>query len=365
MKMNADEQQETGLSVSGLSHSFGSKRVVHDVGLEIEPGEIHCLLGPSGCGKTTTLRLIAGLEDLQAGCIRWNGAVLADENTMVPPEQRGVSLLFQDFALFPHLTVEENVGFGLADQPRREREERVREGLRQVRMLEYRNRYPHMLSGGEQQRVALARARVPNPKIILLDEPFSSLDTQLRNEVRDLCLHVLKEMRSASLIVTHDAEEAMFMADRISVMREGAIIQTGAPEELYFHPRSKFVAGLFGDLNQISGRVEEGHVETPVGRLCVHEVGDGHNVTILIRPEAIRIVGDSEALVKGEVVAARLLGRTSLLHLAVRCGESEPLHFHSRVPGRMLLPEGTVVGIRLDDENVFVFPAREEPDRSG
>ena len=355
-----DENGASGLSVSGLRHSFGSRRVLADVDLHIEPGEILCLLGPSGCGKTTTLRLIAGLETLQAGHISWNGAVLADAAGAVPPEQRGVSLLFQDFALFPHLTVAQNVAFGLVDMARTERDGRVREVLEQVGMLGYADTYPHRLSGGEQQRVALARARAPRPRIILLDEPFSNLDTQRRNQLRDLCLHVLKRSQSASLVVTHNAEEAMFMADRLAVMREGAIVQSGSPEDLYFRPSSIFVAGLFGELNEIPGRVAQGRVETPLGAVEAGHIADDTDVTVLIRPEAVAVIAPDDGAAVGRVLAARLLGRTSLLHLSVAGGESPDLHLHARVTERHLPPEGSVVGLRLDRQNVFVFPAEED-----
>ncbi len=350
--MTSDSETD-GLSVRGLTHRFGSRCVLDGVGMHIAPGEILCLLGPSGCGKTTTLRLVAGLERLQSGRISWNGRVLADSMVAVPPEERGVSLLFQDFALFPHLTVAENVAFGLVGLDRTARQARVREVLGQVGMLDYADSYPHRLSGGEQQRVALARARAPRPRIILLDEPFSNLDTQRRNQLRDLCLHVLKRSRSASIVVTHNAEEAMFMADKVAVMRDGAIVQSGSPEDLYFRPRNAFVAGLFGELNEIPGRVTRGRVETPLGAVDAPRLEDGAAVSVLVRPEAVRIVSDVDTGPVGSVMTARLLGRTSLLHLSA----GGDLHLHARIPGRMLPSEGTVVGLRLDRENVFVFPA--------
>ena len=353
----AGDGDAAGLVLAEVSHAVGSQAILRRVNLDVAPGEILCLLGPSGCGKTTTLRLIAGLEELQAGRIEWNGAVLADRAGGLLPEERGVSLLFQDYALFPHLTAAENVAFGLAGLSRAEKDARVREVLEQVGMLEFADRYPRFLSGGEQQRIALARARAPKPRILLLDEPFSSLDTRLRTQTRDLCLHILKRSRSASLIVTHDAEEAMFMGDRIAVMREGTVVQAGSPEELYFHPADRFVAGLFGELNRIRGRVREGHVDTPIGRVCSPGIGEGAEADVLIRPEAIRIAPRSDAGAAGVVVAARLLGGSTLLHLAVADAQAGELHLHSRVPGFSLPPEGMIVGIRLESRSVFVFPA--------
>lgn len=348
--------QNTGLTVSGLSHSYGTEQILQEISLDVAPGEILCLLGPSGCGKTTTLRLIAGLEELQTGRIAWNDDVLADLGRNVPPEKRHVSLLFQDFALFPHLTVAENVAFGLKDLTADERGARVHEVLDQVGMSRYASSYPHFLSGGEQQRIALARARAPRPRIFLLDEPFSNLDTRLRNQLRDLCLHVLKKSESSSVIVTHDAEEAMFMGDKIAVMRDGEIVQVGPPEELYFRPNSAFVAGLFGEVNEITGRVVEGHVVTPLGSVCAPNLNEGMEVDVLVRPEALHICEGEDAAAVASVITSRLLGRSSLLHLSVPNGEAGGLHLHSRVPGRMLPSEGASVGLSLDAQNVFVFP---------
>ena len=347
---------DSGLKVSGLSHRYGRQQILRDIDLEVAPGEILCLLGPSGCGKTTTLRLIAGLEELQTGRITWNDDVLADARDNVPPEKRLVSLLFQDFALFPHLTVAENVAFGLKDFTAEERDARVHEVLDQVGMSRYAAKYPHFLSGGEQQRVALARARAPRPRIFLLDEPFSNLDTRLRNQLRDLCLHVLKKSESSSVIVTHDAEEAMFMGDKVAVMRDGEIVQVGPPEELYFRPNSAFVAGLFGEVNEITGRVVDGHVLTPLGRVCAPNLKEGMEVDVLVRPEALHVTEGGDRTAVASVITSRLLGRSSLLHLSVPNGEDGGLHLHSRVPGRMLPPEGTSVGLSLDEQNVFVFP---------
>ena len=340
----------------GLSHSYAARSVLKDINLEVAPGEILCLLGPSGCGKTTTLRLIAGLEELQTGRISWNDVVLADDFGSVPPEKRQVSLLFQDFALFPHLTVAENVAFGLTNLPAGERDARVQEVLDQVGMMQYATTYPHYLSGGEQQRIALARARAPRPRIFLLDEPFSNLDTRLRNQLRDLCLHVLKKSTSSSIIVTHDAEEAMFMGDKVAAMRGGEIIQVGPPEDLYFQPNSAFVAGLFGEVNEIRGRVADGHVITPIGRVCAPNLSEGTEVDVLVRPEALRISANTGEFAVANVITSRLLGRSSLLHLSVPNGEAGGMHLHSRVPGRVLPEEGTSVGISLDERNVFVFP---------
>ena len=351
-------RQSSGLSVSNISHAYGRTRVIDDVSFDVGSGEILCMLGPSGCGKSTTLRLIAGLEKLQQGIIRIGDVVMAEPKRSVPPEKRSVGLLFQDFALFPHLTVYENVTFGLSGWNAVDRKTRADEVLDQVGMLNYSGRYPHELSGGEQQRIALARARAPQPNVMLLDEPFSNLDSRLRYQLRDLVLHVLKKSRAATVIVTHDPEEAMFLADKIAVMNEGRIVQIGTPEDLYFSPSDAYVAGLFSELNKVRGFIEDGHVRTAVGRICAPEIAEGTAVEVFIRPEAVRIGDKSGSTATARVQAARMLGRSSMIHLSVAGGTDEQCHLHARIPGHVKPSENEMVGITLDQDQIFVFPDR-------
>lgn len=347
-----------GLVLEGVSHLFGAFKVVDDVHLTVASGEVMCLLGPSGCGKTTTLRIAAGLEHPTAGRVSVGGAVVADRSTNIPPERRRLGFLFQDYALFPHLTVADNVAFGLAGWPAAERGARVAEVLEQVGMKPYAHSYPHMLSGGQQQRVALARALAPKPRLMLLDEPFSGLDTRLRDQVRDQTLHVLKGSGVATLMVTHDPEEAMFMADRIAVMRNGRIVQVGRPVDLYCHPVDAFVTSFFGYVNRLEGMVSEGGVETPFGRLDARNLPDGSAVEILIRPEALHLrPSDEDTRFAAQVVTSRMLGRTSLVHLCVGDVASHHVHLHSRMPGRFLPSEGEIMEVVLDRSQVFVFPS--------
>ncbi|WP_366555836.1 ABC transporter ATP-binding protein [Aquibaculum sediminis] len=346
-----------------VSHAYGNLRAVDDVSLSVDAGELVCLLGPSGCGKTTLLRLAAGLEVLQRGRVLIGDEVMADGQRDVPPEERSVGLVFQDFALFPHLSVQENVAFGVRKASRNERAARARAALKQVAMEDYGEAYPHTLSGGQQQRVALARALAPQPSLMLLDEPFSGLDVQLRQEVRDETLHVLKRSGAATLMVTHDPEEAMFMADRIALMHQGRIQQIGRPEELYYQPVSAFVAAFFGEINRLESSVRDGQVETPLGMLDAQGLGEGAAVDVLIRPEAIKLLPPGEhagsGQVPGTVVTAKLLGRTSLVHLSVADPRHEiDLHLHVRVPGRFLPPEGQTFSIDLDPHQAFVFESR-------
>lgn len=351
-----------------VSHAFGAKLAVDDVSLSIEREELVCLLGPSGCGKTTALRVAAGLEPLQHGRVLMNGQVMADGTVDIPPERRNVGLVFQDYALFPHLTVLENVAFGLAKTSAAERKAGARAALSQVGMADYAKVYPHHLSGGQQQRVALARALAPKPAVMLLDEPFSGLDRQLRYQVRDEALHVLKQSGAATLMVTHDPEEAMFMADRVALMCDGRIVQVGPPSELYISPLSAFVASFFGEVNRLAGRVEEGRVATPFGALEAKDLASGTAVDVLIRPEALRLeslpAGSAANGAVAKVLAARMLGRSSLIHLSVAVVGGHDLHLHARVPGRFLPPETAQLAIFLDRSQAFVFPAGPAPGKS-
>jgi iron(III) transport system ATP-binding protein len=310
------------------------------------PGEILCLLGPSGCGKTTLLRLAAGLEPLQHGRITLGGQLIAEPGRETPPEGRGVGFVFQDYALFPHLTVEDNVAFGLRFVPRGQRKWRIMDALARVGLEAYARAWPHMLSGGQQQRVALARALAPRPALLLLDEAFASLDARLREQVRDDTLHVLQTAGIATLIVTHDAEEAMFMADRIALMNFGRIEQLGTPAELYLSPRNRFVATFLGEVNRLPARLSNGQAQTPIGpveltnsRPAPEGLAEGDAAEVLLRPEGLRVT-NPERGTPAEVEACRLLGATTLVHLAVPDGQGGLLHLHARLPPGIWLSRG-------------------------
>ena len=238
------------LELEGIGHAYGGACVLDDVGLALPGGEVTCLLGPSGCGKSTLLRIAAGVERQNRGTVRIGGRAVSDATRHVPPEGRSIGLMFQDFALFPHLTVAGNVGFGLGGRDRDRRTELL---LARVGLARHADKYPHQLSGGEQQRVALARALAPRPPILLMDEPFSSLDNRLRDGIRDQTLDILKEEGTAVLLVTHEPEEAMRMADRIVLMRDGRIVQQGAPYAIYNGPVDREAAMFFSDVNVVHG----------------------------------------------------------------------------------------------------------------
>jgi iron(III) transport system ATP-binding protein len=342
------------LDLREVSHRYGDILAVDRLSLSVGEGEVMCLLGPSGCGKTTVLRLAAGLEALQDGEIAIAGQPVAGGGMSSPPESRGVGLVFQDFALFPHLSVADNVAFGLQSVAAANRAARVLRALDEVGMTDQAHRFPHMLSGGQQQRVALARALVAWPSVVLLDEPFSGLDARLRDQVRDQTLHALMESQAATLMVTHDAEEAMFMADRIAVMCDGRILQTGTPDDLYCHPASAFVAQLFGEVNHLSASVADGEVDTPFGPLPAGELDEGATAEILIRPEALHLSQAVDGPL-GKVIASRMLGRSSLVHLSIEDGTVTGLHLHARAPGRFLPEEGQQLSVTLDTSQAFVF----------
>ena len=253
------------LEIRNLTRRFHGRTVVDDVSLTIEPGQVTCLLGPSGCGKSTTLRMVAGVEMQDSGEIWVDGKLVCDTVFRVPPERRGIGLMFQDFALFPHLSVAGNVAYGLSGS-RDEKRTRVEELLRRVDLLQFIDGYPHQLSGGEQQRVALARALAPRPRIMLMDEPFSGLDNRLRDGIRDETLTLLKEEDTAVLLVTHEPEEAMRMADEIALMRDGRIVQQGAPYNVYTRPVDRASVLFFSDANVLRAQVNGALAQTPFGQ---------------------------------------------------------------------------------------------------
>ncbi len=348
-----------GLEFQGVSHHYGGRiAALDDVSLAVEPGEVLCLLGPSGCGKTTLLRIAAGLEPLQSGVVRIAGQVVADGRRHVPPEHRGAGMLFQDYALFPHLTVLQNAAFGLAHLPSDVRRRRGLEALAQLGVADLADRHPHTLSGGQQQRAALARALAPRPTVMLLDEPFSGLDTRLREQVREDALRALKEHGAATLMVTHDPHEAMAMGDRIAVMRAGRIMQVGTPASLYVAPHSAFVAAFLGDVNRFVGTVERGTVATPLGRIDARGHAGGQVMEVMVRPEWVRLAPATDrdgAQARGTVRRARLLGPNTLVEVELDGETAEGrelrvLHHDSAafIPGQRVL-------VRLDVSRALAF----------
>jgi iron(III) transport system ATP-binding protein len=277
------------LRTLGLTRHFGEVVAVDEVDLSVESGEFVGVLGPSGCGKTTLLRLIAGFERPDAGGIEIDGTVVAGPRRNVPPEQRRIGMVFQESALFPHLDVADNIGFGL---PRRGRGERVAELVALVGLAGLQRRMPHELSGGQQQRVAVARALAPDPALILLDEPFSSLDATLRAQLRGEVRDILQAAGATAVFVTHDQGEALEISDRVAVMRAGRIEQVSTPDELYLRPVNRFVAGFVGEANLLPGEVRRGEVQTLAGRFRSGNgaLADGTRAEVLLRPEQLHML---------------------------------------------------------------------------
>ena len=334
------------ICVHGASKSFGAVKAVDGANLCVERGELVALLGPSGCGKTTLLRLVAGFERPDAGEVRLLDRTVAGGATWVPPEKRRVGMVFQDYALFPHLTVAENVGFGVL---RRERGRRVPELLEIVGLDLLGSRFPHELSGGQQQRVALARALAPSPEIVLLDEPWSNIDPLLRGTMRDELAAILRGIGVTVVLVTHDREEAFSLADRIALMRDGTIVQEGSPEELYLAPADRWTAEFVGAGNFLPGRVDGGMVETLLGRFAVftEDAPPGH-VEALIRPELLELAVDPDGA--GEVVAREFRGHDVFYRVRL-----DGALLVSQRPSNEVVPLGARVAVRPHAARVAVF----------
>jgi iron(III) transport system ATP-binding protein len=350
------------LTLEGVSRHFGSVTALDSVSLDVQPGEIVALLGHSGCGKTTLLRIAAGVETPSAGRVLVDGRVVASETVFEPPERRAIGLMFQDYALFPHLTIVKNVMFGLTALDRASREAEARAALARVGLEHLANCYPHEASGGEQQRVALARAVVPRPGILLMDEPFSGLDSRLRDSVRAETMSVLRETGATAIVVTHDPEEAMRMSDRIVLMRGGRIEQEGASDALYDSPKSLFVARFFSALNEIEGRVVSGMAVTALGAFAAGGAPESHAAVVAIRPQGVHLspasggAEGSSAGISGRIVSSHFLGETELFEVAVDGVDSYLLAKARAGEG---FGAGTEVRVRFDERDVLVFPGGE------
>jgi iron(III) transport system ATP-binding protein len=331
---------------------------VDGVSLDARRGEVLCLLGPSGCGKSTTLRIAAGLERPDTGLVFVGGRLVEGEGRHVPPEARRVGLMFQDYALFPHLTARANVAFGLTKVPKSERLARADAELARVNLGHLKNAYPHTLSGGEQQRVALARMLAPEPEVVLMDEPFSGLDARLRDEVRGTTLARLREAGTAVVMVTHDPDEAMRVGDRIAIMREGRIVQTGSATEIYREPLDPQIAGLFGGANVFHARISGGAARSPFGQNCSVPMADGGWAELVYRPASIRV---GEHGIPAKVLAVRPFGGRLEVEAAIEPsympeGVEAPASIRAQAPGQAVLAPGSEVRLAADLADALVFP---------
>nr|WP_245697943.1 ABC transporter ATP-binding protein [Haloplanus vescus] len=300
------------LQLDGVTKRYGPETAVEDIDLTVRDGEFLTLLGPSGCGKTTTLRMIAGLEMPTNGRVSVDDDVVAADGDGVAPEERDVGMVFQEFALFPHLTVAENVGFGIDDWDADEREQRVTDLLELVGLGDFADRSPDNLSGGQRQRVALARSLAPEPDVLLLDEPFANLDVRLRERMREEVRRIIKETDVTAVSVTHDQEEALSISDRVAVMSNGHIEQVGRPETVFEHPKSRFVADFLGQASFLGGRLARNKIETGIGTLSadmlqgLSDEYDGARLDVLVRPDDLRATPCDEEMQTGN---GTLVGR--------------------------------------------------------
>ena len=354
------------LEARHLTRAIAGRDIVSDVSLSVGAGQVTCLLGPSGCGKSTTLRMLAGVDRQDAGEIRIDGELVTGPGVHVPPEGRHVGLMFQDFALFPHLTVARNVAFGLRG-PRAERRSRALDLLGRVELARHANSYPHQLSGGEQQRVALMRALAPRPRVMLMDEPFSGLDNRLRDGIRDETLDLLKAEGTAVLLVTHEPEEAMRMADEIVLMRDGRIVQTGAPYNLYHAPADAAAAAFFSDVNVIRG-TSRGRADRDAVRRLPHAGPSrrGTEVEIVFRPQHVAIDFDRHGRgpdptpmqgtpARGVVRRARFMGSESLVEFVM---DHDGSVLSAVVPAVFLPRPGVPLWLSIRRDRCFVFRRR-------
>jgi iron(III) transport system ATP-binding protein len=352
------------LAVSGLTRRFGGRAVVSDIGFTAQAGQVVCLLGPSGCGKSTTLRIVAGVDRPDSGEVAIDGRVVSGQGVEVPPEARSVGLMFQDFALFPHLSVAQNVAFGLGGRLA-DNLGRVTDLLDRVGLSGFAGAYPHELSGGEAQRVALARAVAPRPRVMLMDEPFSGLDERLKDDVRDHTLAVLKDEGTAVVLVTHEPDEAMRMADEILLMRDGRIVQRGTPYHVYTAPVDRQAAAFFSDINVIHGEVRGALTGTPFGEFLAPGHPEGARVEIVIRPQHLKIDFDRNGRgplptpqdgvpARGIVQRARFMGRESLVEFRM---DHDGSTLRATVPQVFLPRPGTPLWLTIRRDRCFVFPA--------
>lgn len=344
-------QADLYLELEGIARRFGTVSALETISLSLVRGEVVCLVGQSGCGKSTLLRVIAGIERPDRGRVVLDGDEVSGPRAHVEPEERNIGFMFQDYALFPHLNVHDNILFGLKRLDRRAARQRCTEIISRLGLERLADRFPHMLSGGEQQRVALARALAPQPKILLMDEPFSNLDRSLRDGIRSETIALLRDLGTTVIMVTHDPEEALSTGDRVVLMRAGQIVQEGTGEEIYERPASAYAAEFFSAYNKVPGACFKGFLETPLGRFSAPGFADGDNATVYIRPHCLQLGCEGEG-VDCTVVECALVGEIEQILLSV-AALSEPVKIRSTE--RRRLNAGQKVRLSVASEQVLVF----------
>ena len=347
------------LELRSVSCAYDPRRpAIRDISFSAREGEILCLLGPSGCGKTTVLRAIAGFEPVRSGEIFLSGRLVSSSSEMIPTEERRVGMVFQEYALFPHLRVADNIAFGLHHLSRVERTRQVQEMLRLTGLEGLERRYPHELSGGQQQRVALSRALVRNPVVLLLDEPFSNLDPDMASRMRQELHALLRRMKTTTILVTHDHDEAFAMADRIAVLNHGVLEQMDSPELLYHVPSTPFVADFVGQADFIPGTVSQGMVQTELGEFPdTLDCKDGTAVVVMIRPDDIHLVPREGA--RSRVLSRQFHGSENLYTVSLPSGQI----VHSSESSTSVYQEGAAVELRVSATHTVLFKSDSVPDR--
>lgn len=346
----------SSLSFENISYEIDGKKILDDISIKVEPGEVLCLLGPSGSGKTTLLRIAAGLANSTSGSLKIDGRVVANETTFTPPDKRGVGLVFQDYALFPHMTIQQNVEFGLSGLQRKDAQSQANRVLARVGLENRSSQYPDVLSGGEQQRVALARALAPRPGILLMDEPFSGLDSRLRDSIRDQSIELLRETRATTIIVTHDAEEALRVGDHVALIRDGKLVQYGTAQDLYYRPNSLFAAAFFSEINVIPTLKKSKSITTVFGDVeCPKQFAEMEcKLCAAIRNTDIAVLPykNNHKGRPGRIVERRFIGTSELLEIMID-GLDDPVNI--RVKADELPQDISMVSLDVDLTHLMIF----------
>ena len=350
-------QNKNNIIIESLFQKKENNEILKDINLTIPSKKVVCLVGPSGSGKTSLLRVLAGLDKFQSGRIFFNKILYAKSNYEIPAEKRNFGFVFQESNLFPHLNVFKNVSFGIKDKNFKSTQKKTFNILSKVGLPHFANVYPEKLSSGQKQLVSLARSLITNPKLLLMDEPFSNLDQRLKNKIRDITLHLLQKTSTTALIVTHDPEEAIFMGDYIAVMNQGRIIQFSNPHDIYNKPETPFVARFFGETISLRSKIKKGKVATIFGEIEVPKFRENSNVEIIFRSESFDIKRNKNKknnLIKGKIMAIKEIGQNTMLHLDVR-NKNFSKHIHIKISGKFFPPKNKICYISINKKYTFIF----------
>tara|TARA_Y100000590_G_scaffold257388_2_gene289073 strand:+ start:808 stop:1878 length:1071 start_codon:yes stop_codon:yes gene_type:complete len=351
--------KNNNIKIQNLSQVKDNKKILDKVNFDIPRNKVVCLVGPSGCGKTTLLRAIAGLDDINSGRIFFNDKLISKPNFSTPVEKRNIGLVFQEANLFPHLNVFKNISFGSKKKEFKEIQKETFDILKKIELPHFSNIYPHQLSGGQKQLVAIARSLITKPKLIMMDEPFANLDQRLKNKIRDITLHLLQKTNTTALIVTHDPDDAMFMADYIAVMDKGKILQFDTPINIYNKPNSAFVASFFGESMSLRTKVIRNKAITIFGELKLsNNFSNTKEIDLIFRPESFIVTKNknekNKKKIKARIIAIKHISENSYLHLDIS-SKSKKKHIHIKVPGKFIPPKNKICYININKNKFFIF----------